>query len=261
MRFHSTLINRLLPTLALALVSGASIADESLKQVQQKFDTQYGEDVVTVTTTPFDGFYSYHPRLSPDQAGIRITTPDLSIRANDGYRGWKNADESVVAPEIVARFRQQAVGQLPLEKAILVRKNDAPLSMMIYSALDCASCIELEKFLSKSNFSYGIYATALAPQRKAMAEQVYCQPSPAKAWVQLMVTRALNAEPSRSDCSYPHKDIKAVSGMFASGKTPTIIFADGDVSLEPDYSAAGQKKMSAYIREKVRQGIVFTPAN
>ncbi|MDO9451865.1 MAG: thioredoxin fold domain-containing protein [Stagnimonas sp.] len=239
----------------MALLTHAAQAS-SLDEVKAKMQASYGE--ITVEKTPFEEIYTYYPTANPEQAGVRLTTSDLSARANDGKnRGWQHRDGGGPLPdEEVTKLRQAAVSQLPMKDALLFIKKAAPVGVMIYSAVDCGACVVLEQILSKSNLSYGVFPWALSGARLPIAEDVWCDVNPQKAWSQLMLKRELVTQRRATECVYPKANIAAVGSMFGYRQTPTIILADGS-TIQMDDDPVVQKKMIATIRENVRKGIVF----
>ncbi len=208
--------------------------------------------------TPFSGIFS----LSwPDENHANtpvLADTGLTMLANSYGDNWTyfNKSKNPVEKEKVLALRKRAIADLPWESAIIYRKGDAPVSMAIYSAVDCGYCRRLEFFLEKQSFSYAIFPSSLNLENFPLAKSVWCNAQRARAWKDLMLERG--DVPSVKECtSYPMTDIRYTGALFVYGNTPGIIFADGHTFGQIPEGDTMIAQFVKELREKISQGVVF----
>jgi len=115
-------------------------------------------------------------------------------------------------------------------------------AMIMSSAIDCPTCIYIERELSKRKVSYYVTPGFLSQKNKHLSKNAYCATDPAKFWKSYML-RDANVPLSNNDgCNYPEDEINDFSYMLG-GATPTAIFPDGTivVGVEPIFKKLGIK--------------------
>lgn len=249
---------RILVTVLLALTSLVTWADDFAEfeaNVQKRLNDNYRG-----YRTPFTGIFSL---TWPDEHHIKtpvLADTGLTMLANSFSDGWNIFDSKhnpKLSADEVHAIRVKALADLPWESAIVIRKGDAPVSMAIYSAVDCGYCRRLEGFLEKQDFSYAVFPSVLNLEHVPLAKSVWCSADRAAAWQKLM----LKAEkpPAVKSCkSYPITDIRYTGALFSYGSTPGIIFADGHVFTQVPEGEAIEKQFVEELRAKIAKGAVFT---
>lgn len=208
--------------------------------------------------TPYSGIYSL---TWPDETQIKtpvLADVGLTMLANSFSESWayfKKGNPPVQADRIKA-IRAKAAAELPLDSAIIIRNGEAPISMAIYSAVDCGYCRRLETLLAKHEVSYAVFPGSLSLANFSLARDVWCNDNPAQAW--LAVMHRQEPIPEVGDCeSYPVTDIRYTGALFSYGNTPGIIFADGDV-INRVPEGPEEAEFLQIIQAKIKKGAVFT---
>ncbi len=244
-------------TTATAVPKPTKPAANELKVMGKKASAALGVEV-SVEKTPFTGIYTFYPVGKSEESGARLITADLTAMANNGTQGWGNTlDRSKLGQKQQEALWSAAVRDLPVKDAILFRKEGVPVSLMIFSAVDCANCPGLERFLEKNNISYGVFPWALADEKRALAADVWCDVEPQKAWQRVLLERKPPEQRREGECAYPATMISSIGSMFGPRKTPTLIFSDGVAMYGYDSSEAGQKNLLEIIGAVVELGMVF----
>lgn len=208
--------------------------------------------------TPFTGIYSL---AWPDDNHARtpvLADLDLTMLANSYGDNWTYFDKTKkpVEADKVQAIRARAVADLPWDSALIFRKGDAPVSMAVYSAVDCGYCRRLEAFLETQPFSYAVFPSSLTLENFGIARSVWCHAEPMKAWKNLMLGRA--DLPAVNSCeSYPMTDIRYTGALFVYGNTPGIIFADGYTFGQVPEGEAMIAEFRKELQAKIDKGIVF----
>lgn len=211
--------------------------------------------------TPYTGIYSL---TWPDDQQIKtpvLSDVGLTMLANSFSEAWAyfgKGNPKVEASKVKA-IRARAAAELPLESAIVIRKGDAPISIAVYSAVDCGFCRRLEALLAKHEISYAVFPGSLSLANFSLARDVWCNQDPAQAWIKVMQKE--QPIPSVASCdSYPITDIRYTGALFSYGNTPGIIFADGDVIARLPEGAAEEAEFLQIIQQKLDAGSWFTTA-
>ncbi len=208
--------------------------------------------------TPFRGIFSL---TWPDESQVKtpvLADTALSMLANSYGDNWTyfNKSKAEVEQAKVQAIRARAVADLPWQSAIIFRKGDAPVSMAIYSAVDCGYCRRLEAFLETQDFSYAVFPSSLNLENFALAKSVWCNADRATAWKNLMLERA--EVPAVKQCpDYPITDIRYTGALFVYGNTPGIIFADGHTFGQVPEGEAMIARFVQELQAKIARGIVF----
>lgn len=245
----------ILLALCLLLTSLAQAADDLATfqaNVAQRLTGDY-----TGYATPYTGIYSL---TWPDDQQIKtpvLADLGLTMLANSFSESWayfKKGNPPVEADKVKA-IRVKAAAELPLESAIVIRKGDAPVSMAIYSAVDCGYCRRLEALLAHHEISYAVFPSSLSLANFSLARDVWCSDEPAQAWQSVM--QAEQPIPSVTNCAaYPITDIRYTGALFSYGNTPGIIFADGDV-INRVPEGTEEAEFLQIIQAKIKKGAVF----
>lgn len=208
--------------------------------------------------TPYKGVFSL---TWPDDNHANtpvLADVGLTMLANSFGDNWTYFDKTRAPVEQakVMQIRKRAIADLPWQSALVFRKGDAPVSMVIYSAVDCGYCRRLEAFLETQSFSYAVFPSSLNLDNFSVARNVWCNANPQAAWKDLMLDRA--SPPAVESCpGYPMTDIRYTGALFVYGNTPGIIFADGHTfGRVPE----GREMIAQFVSElqaKIESGVVF----
>jgi hypothetical protein len=211
-------------TLAFAILSNASAqgGSEAIHRLEREFAN------VTAHATPFPGIYLLEPHGGQDSHPIMVDEQGKGM-ANNGAAGWHHlSDNTPYTDSQLTALRARNVRHIPLNEGISIRRGTGPARFVIYSAVDCGYCIQLEKELASTTLNYIVFPTYLRRQFRSASSAVWCSRDPAKVWENLMTKRQRLSQVTAPGCRYPDIDIKAIGGIFKAS-TPTIIFADGSV--------------------------------
>ncbi|MDX1496801.1 MAG: thioredoxin fold domain-containing protein [Salinisphaeraceae bacterium] len=209
--------------------------------------------------TPYTGIYSL---TWPDDQEAKtpvLSDVGLTMLANSFSEAWAyfgKGNPKVEADKVKA-IRARAAAELPLQSAIIIRRADAPISIAVYSAVDCGYCRRLEAFLAQHEISYAVFPGSLSLANFSLARDVWCNPDPAEAW--LTVMHKEEPIPTVAACeAYPITDIRYTGALFSYGNTPGIIFADGDVIARLPEGPDEEAEFLQIIEAKIKKGAVFT---
>lgn len=208
--------------------------------------------------TPFTGIFSITSAEASNPTTPVLMDTKLTMVANSYGDRWVYMDKvrSAVERDRVLKIRQKAIKDLPWHASITFRHGDAPVAMVLYSAVDCGFCRRLEVFLANNGFSYTVFPSSLTPQNFSLAQDVWCNPNPGSAWMSVM--RGDAEIPKVERCpTYPIADIRYTGALFSYGNTPGIIFADGTVFRRMPEGAGEQAQFVEEVNAKIKNGIVF----
>ena len=172
--------------------------------------------------------------------------------ANVRAAGWTIGSATESSPEGRIRWLKERVGQLPLERLILVKRSKPPVAV-IWSAPDCPFCRRLEEALEQEGVSAYVAPVGLAEEGYQRAAAAYCSNDPGKAWSAAMLGKPA-AGPPRPGCTYPRDMLGDIGFFFGQGRlaTPIVVFADGSTVTGWD-----DRRARARLREKIAQQIFF----
>lgn len=242
-------------------ISASFTADEGgedLALFQAKVDKRLKGDYRGYVT-PYTGIYSL-TSAAEDQAKTPIMADaELSMLANSFTEAWSyfGKGNPLVEKDKVRAIRAAAAAELPLESAIIYKQGEQPISIAVYSAVDCGYCRRLEALLHKHKITYAAFPGSLYRENFALAKDVWCNADPAKAWADLM-QHEVKPPHVESCASYPIADIRYTGALFSYGNTPGIIFADGDVIARLPVGAEEEAEFLQIIESKITSGAVFT---
>ena len=176
----------------------------------------------------------------------------MVLTANVRAAGWTIGSATESSPEGRIRWLKERVGQLPLERLILVKRNKPPVAV-IWSAPDCPFCRRLEEALEQEGVSAYVAPVGLAEEGYQRAAAAYCSNDPGKAWSAAMLGKPA-AGPPRPGCTYPRDMLGDIGFFFGQGRlaTPIVVFADGSTVTGWD-----DQRARARLREKIAQQIFF----
>lgn len=208
--------------------------------------------------TPYTGIYSL---TWPDEQQIKtpvLADQNLTMLANSFREAWAyfGKGNPPVEKEKVKAIRARAAAELPLQSAILIRHGNSPVSMAVYSAVDCGFCRRLEALLARHGISYYVFPGSLSLENFAVSKSIWCNADPAAAWQAVMLREA--AIPPVQNCpGYPITDIRYTGALFSYGNTPGMIFADGDVIARLPEGPAEEAELLAIVKAKIGAGLLF----
>ncbi len=209
--------------------------------------------------TPFSGIYSLNKADEKDPKTPVLADLELSMLANSFSEAWAyfRPGNPPVEADRVKAIRAQAVAELPLHSSIVVQFRESPVSMAVYSAVDCGFCRRLETFLHKHKLSYAVFPGSLNRENFSLAKSIWCNPEPGRAWLGVMLHN--RDIPSVDSCpGYPISDIRYTGALFSYGNTPGIIFADGDVIARLPMGPQEESEFLQIVKNKIEKGIVFS---
>ena len=227
----------------------AEVQGDGLVLFQAKVDQRLKGDYRGYVT-PYTGIYSLTTAAEGQSKTPIMADAELSMLANSFTEAWSyfGKGNPLVEKDKVRAIRAAAAAELPFESAIIYRQGDKPISIAVYSAVDCGYCRRLEALLAKHQIAYAAFPGSLYSENFALAKDVWCSADRAKAWEALMQHEV--KPPNVEACpSYPIADIRYTGALFSYGNTPGIIFADGDVIEEAEFLQI--------IEDKIAKGAVF----
>jgi thiol:disulfide interchange protein DsbC len=119
--------------------------------------------------------------------------------------------------------------QLPLDKAIKVKRGDGKRILAVFSDPDCPYCKKLELELAKLDnvtiYTFIMPIPSLHPDAQKKAVQIWCQPKPDVAWNNWMLRGKM--PPTVKDCTNPIADVMALGVKLGFDGTPTLAFPSG----------------------------------
>ena len=239
------------------LVQAQGVADSGLAQFQVNVDERLKGDYVGYVT-PYSGIYSLTSADESQPKTPIMADQGLTMLANSFTEAWSyfGKDHLPVQAEKVKALRARAAAELPLHSSIVIKQGDAPVSMAIYSAVDCGFCRRLEGLLTKHKLSYAVFPGSLYRENFPLAKSVWCNANPAQAWQDVMQNE--KTPPAVASCpSYPIADIRYTGALFSYGNTPGIIFADGDVIARLPQGADEEAEFLQIVQAKIAKGAVF----
>lgn len=248
---------KLVFTALLLLVTSMVMAADDLAAFQATLDRKMTSKTRGYAT-PFSGIFSIS---SPDEGNIRtpvLADTALSMVANSYGDRWVyfNKERNEVETDKVVALRQRAVADLPWQSAIVIRREDAPVAVAIYSAVDCGFCRRLEAFLANEPYSYVVFPSSLNAENFPLARDVWCNKDRLAAWHRVMIEEA--DIPKVASCpSYPIADIRYTGALFSYGNTPGIFFADGGLLLGVPETPETQALFRAQVDARIERGILF----
>jgi len=147
--------------------------------------------------------------------------------SNKGF--WRSIREKQSLPETEQRTRFTAIYEAVKALRPIPQGNAQEGAMLLITAVDCPSCIELEREFSKRKTAYWVAPTYLSDNNKHKTQAAYCNANPTKAWSDSMQRRSVIGGVS-AKCEYPDKDYKYLFWMVG-GATPTALFPDGTIAV------------------------------
>ncbi len=119
--------------------------------------------------------------------------------------------------------------KLPLELAVKKVKGQGRRKMAYFTDPNCSYCKKLERELLKVNdVTLYLFLYPLFPGSAEKVARVWCSKDRAKAWDDLMAGEELAAA---NKCETPTAKVLALGKRFGVNGTPSLIFADGEVSF------------------------------
>ncbi len=103
-------------------------------------------------------------------------------------------------------------------------------SPIVYSAIECPACVELESKLSKSKKGYRVLPSTLKSQPTLEYRSIVCAANKAKSWVQAMVKREID-RPAPNDCDDQYRAVRLWSHLWDVYSFPTAIAPGAPVVL------------------------------
>jgi hypothetical protein len=239
------------------LLSGTVSAGDDLAAFQAQVAKRLKGDYQGYAT-PYTGIYSLSLPSEKESKTPIMADQELTMLANSFTEAWsyfKAGNPPVEAAKVHA-IRQRAAAELHFESAIVFRQGNAPISIAVYSAVDCGYCRRLEAFLSNHKIAYAAFPGSLYRENFSLAKGVWCSEDRAKAW-QAVMQHDVDLARVENCPAYPLADIRYTGALFSYGNTPGIIFADGDVIARLPVGKDEEAEFLAIVRDKIAKQIVF----
>jgi thiol:disulfide interchange protein DsbC len=119
---------------------------------------------------------------------------------------------------------------LPIDLSIVKVKGNGSRKIALFSDPDCPFCKELEKSMENISdvtiYTFLYPLTAIHPDARRKAEQIWCASDRAKTWDEWMLNgKTLPGDAAK--CSAPIGAIEALGQKLGIAGTPGIIFGNG----------------------------------
>lgn len=207
---------------SLAALIGTS-AFANLDAVHKSFAEKYPSTTITsIEETPINGIYEVVLGKNiayTDVKGDHFIFGSL-VRMSD------QADLTSIKREELNKIDFK---DLPLEKAITMKKGKGERKIAIFSDPDCPFCKRLEEELQKiDNVTVYIFLNPLKqlhPNAVELSKQIWCSKDRAMAWKDYLLGGL--APKANSTCSNPVNETIQLSQQLGFSGTPTSILEDG----------------------------------
>lgn len=185
----------------LALQSAtAAVPTELIEGMTETFPgtKQSGEFVELVP----DQLWSWMSR--PDDSQVFKPIPVVKYR---GQYFYNNNRDSKTWSELRTGNESSAPEQFIQENIFMWMRDHAPTinigkvdenSPIVYSAIECPACVELETRLAKNKKGYRVLPSSLKNQASDQYRAIVCAPDKTKSWVKAMTKRAIDGAASSS---------------------------------------------------------------
>lgn len=175
--------------------------------------------VKNIQVTEMQGLYS---AVVEDQI-VYLTENGQYLLAGPAIR---LKDQHNLSKDLALKYNRIDWNKLPLNDAIKVVKGNGKRQLAVFSDPNCPYCKQLESELKKlDNVTIYTFVLALKPQSVAPSKQVFCEPSPAIAWENL-IARGVQPKSSKS-CNNPVERNQQLARNLGLNGTPAIIFSNG----------------------------------
>jgi thiol:disulfide interchange protein DsbC len=229
-------MKKLLALAISAIVSTTTFA--SLEKAESNFKKKYPNTTITsIGNTPIDGIYEV-------VLGKNIAYTDISgdffifgslVRMSD------QTDLTQIKREELNKIN---FSDLPLDKAIAIKKGKGERKIAVFSDPDCPFCKRLEQELHKlDNVTIYIFLNPLKqlhPQAVEISQKIWCSKDRALAWKDYMLGGI--SPTGNTTCNNPVNETVKLAQQLGINGTPTSFLVDGSkitgakTSSELDYA-------------------------
>jgi thiol:disulfide interchange protein DsbC len=159
---------------------------------------------------------------------------------------YENSTKRNLTDERMRSLTAIKFDSLPFKDAIEFKKGTGNYKFAVFTDPDCPSCQKMEQGLEKfgiTDYTAYIFLMPLEEIHKEArwkAEAIWCASDRSAAWKAWMVEGKL---PEKATCQNPIDNVKKLSEELGVAGTPTIYFADGNMTNNPQelVQAIGKK--------------------
>lgn len=214
-------MKKLLSLTLAALVSSTTFAN--VEKAENNFKKKYPNTTITsIDTTPVDGIYEVVLGKNiayTDESGEFFIFGSM-IRMSD------QTDLTSIKRDELSKIN---FADLPLDKAIMIKKGKGERRIAVFSDPDCPFCKRLEQELQKvDNVTIYIFLNPLKqlhPKAVEVSQQIWCSKDKGLAWKDYMLGGITPT--AKATCSNPVNETVKLAQQLGFSGTPTSILVDG----------------------------------
>lgn len=177
-----------------------------------------------IKDTPIQGIYQV-------ELGKNIVYVEKSGRYFLFGRMFDMLEQKDLTGDVRSDESKLKFADLPLKDAIKVKKGNGKRVFAVFTDPDCPFCKQLESTVSRMD-DYTMYLflypiASLHPNAPEVAESIWCQSNPAKAFQDYVLD---GVKPEHKSCTNPIQRNMVFADKYGISGTPTLVHSNGAVA-------------------------------